>query len=565
MRKRRLKRSLFAQLKLFTCGILLVLCVGFFATEQYLRRTLRGAMLDSNEKLMIQIEGRIEEFYSTMKSIATFVVYSPTVTEYYGRDARGRLLLQEEVLVVFSNALLMEPDIVGIFLYDMSLNKIAGMGEEPKRENGGLVLRQKMEFGNVEETKLHGDSCYSIYFPVYDLNNREYGTQIGMCVFLMRTDSFRGFLEDSQITEHAQVYLADGNHQALESADGAVWPPEDWGAQSDGKYIVTEKSLLTGQWKVVSRIPEGELRQEAFSSMKGTAVAYLGAVMMVSAMLLFCYWKMINRIQKIDRFVHSVVQEPGLRLDDRGKDELGVVAHSLNEMLDERERMNAEILKSQQKMYEIELEKRQTQILAYQNQIHPHFLYNTFDCIRSMALYYEVEDIAELTLALSKMFRFAVKADNVITVSEEIEHIREYAKIIAYRFMGKIKINIEADGETLGRKVAKFILQPLVENAVFHGLEKKMEGGEVVVTAARKDGSHMVFEVSDNGCGMEEKKRAWLMETLESGLSHKGIGISNIYHRLKLFYGDDAFLEIESAPNTGTKVTITVSDDIKEM
>lgn len=430
MIKSRVKRSLFAQLLLFTCGILLALCMGLFVTERYMTKTLRETAIDSNEKILTQIEGRMEEFYSTMKSIATFVVYSPTVMNYFEQDIKGRVLLEEEISRVFSNAVLMEPDILGITLYDVSLEKIAGMGAEPERANGGLVLKEKMEFGNVVEMEEYGASCYGIYFPVYDLNNREYGRQIGICVFMMRTGSLSGFLEDSQITKHTQVYLADGENRVLETLGGEADGLKDDGLESDREYYVMVQNLLMDDWKVISRIPEKELVEEAKSSMAASAIAFLLAFGMVGAMLAFCYWKMIYRIQKIDRFIRRMSQEPELRMEENGQDELGVVAFSLNEMLDERERMNRKILDSQLKMYEIELEKRQMQILAYQNQVHPHFLYNTFDCIRSMALYYEVNDIAELTMALSKMFRFAVKADSVITVEEEIDNIHEYAKII---------------------------------------------------------------------------------------------------------------------------------------
>ena len=136
MISKRVRKSLFAQLLLFTCGILITLCLGFFITEQYLQRTLRETALDTNEKLLFQIGGRMEEFYDTMKSIATFVVYSPTVMEYYGQDTKGRLLLEEEVSRIFSNAVLMETDIMGISLYDISMRKIAGMGEELERAGG---------------------------------------------------------------------------------------------------------------------------------------------------------------------------------------------------------------------------------------------------------------------------------------------------------------------------------------------------------------------------------------------------------------------------------------------
>ncbi|MBO5371250.1 MAG: sensor histidine kinase [Lachnospiraceae bacterium] len=317
-------------------------------------------------------------------------------------------------------------------------------------------------------------------------------------------------------------------------------------------------------WKVISRIRKSGIKSEAESNIQMINSAYMIAIVLIIIMVGFCYFRILYRIHKIERFINQSVSEPTLRMEETKKDELGIVVASLNQMLDEKERMSLEILKSQTKMYEIELDKRQVQILAYRNQINPHFLYNTFDCIRSMALYHDVDDIAEITMALSKVFRFAVKAENIVTVKDELNYIQEYAKIIDYRFMGKIKVIIEAEEDVLKKEVIKLMLQPLVENAVFHGLEQKVEGGEVLVSVERQGDKHLRFVVEDNGCGIEPAKVVWLRSSLDTNLNRKGIGIANIYQRLKLFYEEDVSFEITSKLGEGTKIAIIIPSRVEE-
>ena len=184
------------------------------------------------------------------------------------------------------------------------------------------------------------------------------------------------------------------------------------------------------------------------------------------------------------------------------EDELDVIARYFNEMC-------AKLDEHIKKQYLAEIEQKNAEMDALQSQINPHFLYNTFECICSMALYYEVEDIAEITMALSKVFRFAVKGENLVSVEEEVSYIREYAKIIDYRFMGKIDVNIEMDDSVREKRVIKLMLQPLVENALLHGLEEKglvtAYEGEAAAGKPRR-----YYHLTKQGRGaLREKETAW--------------------------------------------------------
>ena len=562
---KRFKNSLLLQLTGFALFIVLFLLVAFGITNSYSKRMMRNNTLKMNDKILLQLEGKVEEFHSSMDHIATTFVYSPTVYKYFTMNSLERIISMEDVTAVFSNTVLLEENIVGIYLYDAYMNQIANLGKELDSQELIRKAKNKMEVSNIFYMKQAGFPYYLIYYPVYDLNNQQYGIQIGMCVLVMKVDNFMKMLEDSQATEHAQVYLIDRNNKVLASrGDQGVEVLDSSMIESTKTYNVQVHKLRMDGWRVVSRISEQELLSGS-DGLKGfVTFAYVLAFLMIGMLAWFCYRRLVYPMRKVDSFIINLRNKPDSRLEAEREDEIGTVVRSLNQMLDDQQKMNREIQISQKKMYEAEVMKKQLQVLAYQNQINPHFLYNTFECIRAMALYYEVEDIAEITIALSHVFRFAVKGENIVSVNEEVNYIKEYAKIIYYRFMGKIDVVIDMDKAVSGKHVIKLMLQPLVENAVFHGLELKMGGGEVTITISMFDENHISFVVEDNGCGIEPDNLQLIRETMDSQANQKGIGIANIYQRLKLFYEDKMKFCIEREVNKGTKITIIIPDDVRE-
>ena len=563
--RKRLKDSLWLQLIAFTALIMFFLLAAYAITDSYSGKILRDRTIDLNDKILLQVEGKMEDFHDTLNHVATSMAYAPTTYDYFTMDPVARVMVSEDLSEIFSNTVLLESDIAGIYLYDTSLNQIAAMGKAADNPDFVQSLKKQMEFGDIFYLNQAGVPFYTVYFPVYDLNNRQYGIQTGMCVMMMRTDNLSGLLEDSQATENTQVFLLDGNYQIIASRGNNGLEELDRSMmRSTDEFYVKVRSVRMDGWKVVSRIPESEMNSSMDDGKKFVTIAYVLAFALLILLVWFCYKRFVGPLHQVDLFIQKIVDRPEERMEIGREDEIGTVVQSLNHMLDARQKMYQEILESQRRMYEAEIAKKQLQVLAYRNQINPHFLYNTFECICSMALYYEVDDIAEITMALSKVFRFAVKGENIVSVEEEVSYIREYAKIIDYRFMGKIDVDIEMEDAVKEKRVIKLMLQPLVENAVFHGLEQKLEDGEVNVSIHMHGEDHIMFVVEDNGCGIEPARLVWMRDNLDSRpTGQKGIGVANIYQRLKLFYGDDVVFQIESRLGEGTRITIIIPDELE--
>jgi two-component system sensor histidine kinase YesM len=211
---------------------------------------------------------------------------------------------------------------------------------------------------------------------------------------------------------------------------------------------------------------------------------------------------------------------------------------------------------------------KQAEINVLQSQINPHFLYNILDSIRGQALSEGVPEIADMTEALANYFRYCVtKDDGIVTLADELKNVENYWRIQQYRFGNKISMQISMDRESIcpdEYEIPKLILQPIVENAIFHGLETKQGIGKVMIRIERTL-SRLIIEVSDDGIGMEESELERLREQLkekqhvitkkDSGSQHgSGIALLNVNERIKLHYGDEYGLQISSSHLTGTEV-----------
>ena len=567
MRKGNFRSSLFGQFIVIVLLVLAFLTGSFLVISQYEKQILKENTLQMNEKILQQVDAKLEEFYKTFQNIASMVMYSPTAYDYLKAEPKERVFTKDDVFSVCLGAMDLEKNIDGIYLFDAELRQLLVASKETtsdvRLDEPPETIPAQMTFGNLS-LKAAKDE-YLILFPIYDLDDSQYGVQLGLAAFRMKTDGYAQLLEDTRATDHAQMYLADGEGKVI-AADSPETPEmitEDMLENSEEYHVQVRACAIDG-WRIISRIPVGDLYRESGSVAWVMRNIFVIAVLLMGILVLFCYVYLIRPIRRIDQFMQELTEHSGMRMNSRRRDEIGNVIGSMNRMLDKIDAANLEQQASQKKAYEAELARKQLQVLAYRNQINPHFLYNTFECIRAMALYYDVEEIAEITMALSKVFRFAIKGENVVTIRQEVDYIHEYGKIIGYRFMDKIGVETEVEPGCEDKKVIKLLLQPLVENAVFHGLEQTMDGGDVKVTIRACADAHLEIRIADDGCGMTQEKLQHILDTLYSSKKDDGIGIANIYQRLHLFYGDDVVFEIKSREGEGTQIRIVIPDHIAE-
>jgi two-component system sensor histidine kinase YesM len=204
-----------------------------------------------------------------------------------------------------------------------------------------------------------------------------------------------------------------------------------------------------------------------------------------------------------------------------------------------------------------------TELKLLQAQINPHFLYNTLDTIVWLAETKQNEQVSRMVTSLSDFFRTTLsKGKDYITVREEESHIRSYLEIQQFRYRDILEYNINIDEDILEYEILKMTLQPLVENAIYHGIKNKRGLGHITVTGVKRD-EHMVFEVQDDGLGMKPDRLEFMRrvvsdEEKDGKSTSSGFGLYNVAKRLKLNYGKKCDINIESTYGEGTTITLIV-------
>ncbi len=216
------------------------------------------------------------------------------------------------------------------------------------------------------------------------------------------------------------------------------------------------------------------------------------------------------------------------------------------------------------------LNKRQAQYLALQNQINPHFLYNTLESIRSEAMLAGLDDVASMTEALATFFRYSItKVESLVSVEEELQNCETYFSIQQYRFGERLKLEIVVspeDREDIFRcRLPKLTMQPILENCIIHGTELKIGTGHLSIHLERTE-KRLLIRISDDGIGMDEEALHRLNDKLGKGISlamqeqetKGGLALVNVDNRIRLLFGDEYGLHVFSIPGSGTDVEITL-------
>ncbi len=237
--------------------------------------------------------------------------------------------------------------------------------------------------------------------------------------------------------------------------------------------------------------------------------------------------------------------------ETKNNDEISILGKVFNQML-------MDIKKLINQVYKVQTQKRNAELRILQSQINPHFLYNTLDTIQWKALEYKAFDVADMINSLSIFFRISLSdGKEFITISDEIEHVRNYLEIQKTRYKDKISYSINLKESISQNLVPKMIIQPLVENSIYHGLKLKKQKGIININVLSEN-DYIIIEVIDNGIGMNHKMLATTKDNLYNSIESEHYGLYNINERLKLTFKDKYNIDIDSEFGKGTKVLLKI-------
>lgn len=403
--------------------------------------------------------------------------------------------------------------------------------------------------------------------------HNKYGTAnrlIANIYTLVQVDSLLPGIQDNELL---LLTLSDDNgyhviaSRGIPKGDSVLWEKAVNGF-AEGESLVIGKTrymshrvaLSNPGWSVFCFQPFSVFVRQMIPTVLTVALLFIAVIVLIvlgeRVILRQIRAPLTDMITDIER-----IREKGYthRLNRGGTLEFSQVTDSFNTLLDDLSQQTDVIVDQQKKLYEVQLLQKESQMLSLQSQIKPHFLYNTLECVTGIARYHNIPEIVRIVNGMIRIYRYSTVAMQNGTVGSELDCASRYADIMDIRSEGKYKVIFDADGALADCRMPKMVLQPLIENAINHGLFKRTAGGTVTVSCAGV-GENVVIAVRDDGIGMTPERLTEVREILSgrgTGSTGSGIALYNIHTRLRTEYGEPYGLTLESKEGEYTVVTVT--------
>lgn len=562
----------------FSCLILFLIII-----TSYISYRLSADAVETNSKHYIseiiqQININIQSYITNMEDISMLastnkdVKYYITETSFINDEERRPY--EKRISDLFQSILITRKDIASIMVFGYnnrfvsdrritSLNINANIVEQPWYKNakaeGGKSVISAPHVQNIIQNEyrwvvslsrelksadgITGEGIFLVDLNLSVINDICNHINLGKRGYVFIVD------KQGSIVYHPQQKLIN-SHLKTEMIDKVK-------QSSGGSFITGEgnkKRIYTIQethfgWKIVGVAYASELIANQYQ----INLSYFLWTILALVIALYLSFFISRHLSRPIKMLQSNMKQVekgdfSIRSEFRSKNEIGQLSHTFNIMVGRIRDLMNQIIQNEES-------KRKSEMKLLEAQINPHFLYNTLDSIIWMAERKKHDEVVLMTSSLAKLFRSIINKNNeTVPVRVEIEHITNYLLIQTMRYKDKLDFQIDVDPSILEVHIPKIILQPIVENAIYHGIKNKLDSGLVKITG-QADGDNIVFVVADDGVGMEQEKLDQILKLKEGIIG--GIGVSNVNERIKLF-GNEFGLTFESEKWEGTKVTIVL-------
>ena len=579
--------KLFGQFKsiqsaIFAAVSVLLLSAVLIITGISMRYTKKSIFDNSSmytQNIIRQMNQNIDSYIAYMENIAYMISSNEDVQDYLfgdedNADARGRLLKQFETILEGRS------DIRNLGIIGINGRKLINDGK--KSMNPDLRLDSQQWYLDALQkpegpllTSSHvqhiisGERPWVITLSRGIRNFSNGGEKEGVFFIDLNYSAISGLCDQNTIGTKGYAFILDEygnivyhpqqqqlyNELQTENIDLVMKSDSDTvltGTGRKDKLYSISRSNKTG-WTVVGCMSVEELLQKSYEAQRSYVL--IAAVLMIVALL---FSRQIARsfTYPIQRLRDSMkkVQEgnfSGADVEIESENEIGSLTRSFNVMTHRIQELMEQNVRDQEA-------KRKSELKALQSQINPHFLYNTLDSIIWMAEGKKNEEVVLMTASLARLLRQSISnEDEVVPVSQEVEYARGYLTIQKMRYKDKLEFEISVDPSILNIPLIKLVLQPVIENAIYHGLKYKESKGLLQVKGFMKDGN-AVLQVIDNGVGMDEETLAHIYDRHKVNYHSNGVGVYNVQKRLQLYYGSEYGITYESKKGEGTTATITI-------
>ena len=531
-------------------------------------------VMEENQILIDQVNRSVENYLKTVMKLSDSLYYSiiknadlsdPSVGERFNLLYENNMDQTDSIALFSADGELLESVPALRVRNNLDVTREAWFSYTLDRtENQHFFLPQ------VQQIFESSSDQYRWVIPMTRVVEITKGTDTvqGILLIHLNYTGLKLLLDGVTLGNEGYIYLIDGNgeiiyHPRDQMIDSGLEHENNRAVSEyrDGIYqetfqgeerVITVKSVGYTGWKLIGVAPRQTVSLNSLKTQ--LLVVFVAAFILFLMSLVNSYIssRITTPIRKLELSVNEIEKgNLNAKVDAEGSYEIRHLGQSVQNMAKQIQVLMADIVSEHEK-------KRKQEFDTLQSQINPHFLYNTLDIIVWMIENEKPDQAVKAVTALARFFRISLsRGKSIITVKDELEHVRNYLMIQHMRFKNRFSYTIEAEDEVLELASLKLMLQPLVENAIYHGMEFMDGDGEIFISAW-KEGEDLYLKVSDNGLGMTEEQVARLFSDMpHTGSSRgSGIGVKNVNERIRLYFGSEYGLSIESEPDEGTVVTI---------
>ena len=392
---------------------------------------------------------------------------------------------------------------------------------------------------------------YLIYFTSISMTtfSENFGEHLGNIAIICKTTTL-----DKLVNSTSNIYL-----DIIDTTTGQIVYVNNYSKNTNisGNHIFYQKVELvpSTNLSITGAVYSNQIN--VFSDTRSEILILLALLCMLFTLYtgIIVQRLMIRPIHKLNNDIETIDYEhDNIQLRTSMNNEIGSIASHVNTLLSKISSLNQHNIKAQAKLYEMELSEKQAQLYAYQSQINPHFLYNMLQCMRGISLMHGMTEVAQICTNMAELFRYSIKGTFLVPLEEEIKIIDKYLYMIQIRFQDKISYRLSVDDNVKKCLIPKMILQPLVENAIFHGLESIEENGFLHIRAFREQ-NELFITIQDNGIGFDADTLTSLNASMEKDIAtdfrdtiqeSKSLGILNIHNKIRLYEGSSYGIHIHS-------------------
>jgi two-component system sensor histidine kinase YesM len=564
----------------FSCLIVVTIMVTAWTSYTLSTESVKKNSRDYTYQLMGQVSSNIDSYITYMDNISSMVLSNYDIKEYLLKrvylGASGKEDLKQKISLQLNTVLNTRKDISSILIFgtngefipyneNIKLNPQVKPAEQSWYKEA-IEAKGKVIISSSHEQNMILNDNNNVISLSRELSSTVGGEKLGVLLVDLNYSVINDICNKFKLGNRGYVFIVDaaGNivyhpeqqmintNKKVELVSQVMQASGNSFLTSEGKNsrMYTIKTSQSTGWKIigvtyVDELVSNKRELQTYTLLGGIALLIITVLLSIILSL---------RISRPIKHLESSMKEVergnfDIQIEIQSPNEIGHLSTRFNHMTTEIKEL------MQQNVKEQEL-KRKSELQALQAQINPHFLYNTLDSIIWMAECDKSKEVVLMTASLAKLFRLSIsKGQEFISIFSEIEHIKHYLTIQKMRYKSKIDFEIQVDKSILANKVIKIILQPLVENAIYHGIRNKEGIGHIQITGVRKE-TGILLQVIDNGKGMSLEEMNGIYEKERPSVQSSGIGLQNVDQRIKLHFGTPYGLSFESELGKGTTVHI---------